>query len=117
MLSSNHQEVKESEKVGHRDIHVLPPKTPSKYSEKGLGRDSYRRWLAGSQVKDASLNNHFMLLQGGREWGHPSKGLESKALYLESQHQVYESCNGGPDEREKEGKEQRLSEKKNHFHG
>lgn len=78
MLSSNHQEVKESEKVGHRDIHVLPPKTPSKYSEKGLGRDSYRRWLAGSQVKIASLNNHFMLLQGEESGDTPVKGLNPK---------------------------------------
>lgn len=52
------------------------------------------------------------VVAGGGEWGHPRKGLESKALYLESQHQVYESCNGGPDEREKEGKEQRPSEKR-----
>lgn len=44
MLSSNHQEVKESEKVVHMDICVLSPKTPYKYSEKGLGHDSYRRW-------------------------------------------------------------------------
>lgn len=43
MMSSNQQEVKESERLANMDTRVLPSEASSKYSEKGLGCESYRR--------------------------------------------------------------------------